>query len=86
MLSTPASLSISERGDGTFSTALSTGLQTTASGAGTLLAGDFNEDGKLDLIVAAANGSQGESFSLEMGMEVSHSKHPLFLHSILSTP
>ena len=45
-------------GNGTFSSPIITTIQMGALGAGAIVAGDFNEDGKLDLIVATIGGLQ----------------------------
>jgi hypothetical protein len=50
------------KGNGTFSAPISTALQIGAIGAGAIVAGDFNEDGKQDLIVGTVAGSQADVF------------------------
>src|ERR1700760_1853844 len=45
-------------GNGTFSAPISTTLQISAIGVGSVVAGDFNEDGKQDLIVGTVTGLQ----------------------------
>jgi hypothetical protein len=49
-------------GSGTFSSPITTTIQMGALGAGAIVAGDFNEDGKLDLIVGTIAGSQANIF------------------------
>jgi len=49
-------------GSGTFSAPISTTLKMSAIGAGAIVAGDFNEDGKQDLIVATVAGGQADIF------------------------
>jgi hypothetical protein len=49
-------------GNGTFSSPITTTIQMGALGAGAIVAGDFNEDGKLDLIVGTISGSQANIF------------------------
>ncbi|WP_260735334.1 FG-GAP-like repeat-containing protein [Tunturiibacter lichenicola] len=45
-------------GNGTFAAPISTTLQISAIGVGSIVAGDFNEDGKQDLIVGTVAGLQ----------------------------
>jgi hypothetical protein len=49
-------------GDGSFSSPISTTIQMSALGAGAIVAGDFNEDGKQDLIVGTIAGPQANIF------------------------
>jgi hypothetical protein len=49
-------------GSGSFSTPISTTLQISADGVGSIVVGDFNEDGKQDLIVGTVAGSQADIF------------------------
>src|ERR1700722_3800371 len=49
-------------GDGTFSSPITTTIQMGALGAGALVTGGFDEDGKLDLMVATIAGPQGNIF------------------------
>ena len=49
-------------GSGSFSTPISTTIQMSALGPGSIVAGDFNEDGKQDLIVGTVAGPQADIF------------------------
>ena len=49
-------------GSGSFSTPISTTIQMSALGPGSIVAGDFNEDGKQDLIVGTIAGPQANIF------------------------
>jgi Bacterial Ig-like domain (group 3)/FG-GAP-like repeat len=49
-------------GNGSFSSPITTTIQMGALGAGAIVAGDFNEDRKLDLIVGTIAGSQANIF------------------------
>ena len=49
-------------GSGSFSAPISTTLQISADGVGSIVVGDFNEDGKQDLIVGTVAGSQADIF------------------------
>jgi hypothetical protein len=49
-------------GNGSFSSPITTTIQMGGLGAGAIVAGDFNEDGKLDLIVGTVSGSQANIF------------------------
>jgi hypothetical protein len=49
-------------GTGSFSAPISTTIQMTALGPGSIVAGDFNEDGKQDLIVGTIAGPQADIF------------------------
>jgi len=50
------------KGDGSFSAPITTNVQMTALGAGALVAGDFNEDGKQDLILGTIAGLQADIY------------------------
>jgi hypothetical protein len=49
-------------GSGSFSAPISTTLQISADGVGSIVVGDFNEDGKQDLIVGTVAGPQADIF------------------------
>src|SRR3984893_92449 len=49
-------------GSGSFSAPISTTIQMSALGPGSIVAGDFNEDGKQDLIVGTIAGPQADIF------------------------
>lgn len=49
-------------GTGSFSAPISTTIQMSALGPGSIVAGDFNEDGKQDLIVGTIAGPQADIF------------------------
>lgn len=49
-------------GGGTFGSPITTTFQTSALGAGALVSADFNEDGKVDLIVGTIAGPQSDIF------------------------
>lgn len=55
------------QGNGTFATPIVSPVQITAVGLGAIAVGDFNEDGKPDLVVATIAGSQADIVLLGKG-------------------
>jgi VCBS repeat protein/FG-GAP repeat protein len=64
-------------GDGTFGAPIVSQVQITALGLGPLAVGDFNEDGKLDVVVATIAGEQADIVLLGNGDGTFHQLPPI---------